>query len=136
MKRYLLGLLATMALIAPLAGSAQPYTEVRGAVISSVQGSSFNLRNGMTIFMHDGTVINPTGTTLEPGMVITVIGDDNGNGTINANEVDVRGTAPAGAAYRPFNRAAARGWYDSDGNFHFAAPTRGYYDANGDWHPY
>lgn len=58
-------------------------------IIQSVQGSSFTLNNGRTIFMHQGTVINPTGIRLKPGMQVTVYGPHAGNGAVNANEVDV-----------------------------------------------
>ncbi|MBV8602352.1 MAG: hypothetical protein JO359_12375, partial [Candidatus Eremiobacteraeota bacterium] len=43
-------------------------------VISTIQGSSLQLDNGRVVFMHRGTVINPTGTKLVPGMWIAVLG--------------------------------------------------------------
>jgi hypothetical protein len=67
-------------------------------VVASTQGSSLTLQNGETIFLHQGTVINPTGTTLQPGMQIQVIGGYGGNNAVNASEIDVVGNAYNGAA--------------------------------------
>lgn len=71
-----------------------------GGVIASVQGSSFTLQNGTTVFMHQGTVINPTGTRLQPGMNVNIMGTPNGGSRFNANEVDVTGYANNG--YNPY----------------------------------
>jgi len=59
------------------------------AVISSVQGSAIALQNGYTVFLKNGTVINPSGTRLMPGMRISISGTSAGNGNINASQVDV-----------------------------------------------
>jgi hypothetical protein len=73
-----------------------------GGVVASVQGSSFTLQNGKTVIMHPGTVINPTGTRLQPGMRVSLLGTPNGPGRFNANEVDVNGYAQGGyGAYGP-----------------------------------
>ncbi|MGP6157490.1 MAG: hypothetical protein ACLPYS_08290 [Vulcanimicrobiaceae bacterium] len=37
--------------------------------------------------LHDGTIINPTGLTLAPGMDVSIIGH-NAGGTFDANEID------------------------------------------------
>jgi hypothetical protein len=58
-------------------------------IIQSVQGSSFTLDDGRTVFLRQGTVINPTGWRLRPGMRVNVTGFRAGNGAINANEVDI-----------------------------------------------
>ena len=58
-------------------------------VIQSVQGSSFTLQSGETVFMHQGTVINPNGIRLQPGMRVSVSGPRGGHRAINANEIDV-----------------------------------------------
>jgi hypothetical protein len=60
--------------------------------IASVQGSSLTLGDGRTVFLHQGTVIHPTGTTLQPGMRIAVTGDRAGRRRFNANLIDVAGT--------------------------------------------
>jgi multidrug efflux pump subunit AcrA (membrane-fusion protein) len=58
-------------------------------VISSVSNGALTMQDGRTVFLHNGTVINPTGTRLRRGMRITVSGSSSGNGNVNAREVDV-----------------------------------------------
>ena len=101
--RKLFGALALAALIAaPALAVAQPYQQPGAmqahpqrnqltGIIQSVQGSSFTLDNGRTVFMHQGTVINPTGIRLRPGMQVLVYGAlaHTGHGAFNANEIDV-----------------------------------------------
>src|ERR1700680_832625 len=98
----LLGALVLAALIsAPSLAVAQPYGnygnngngsgnnrsgQVTG-IIQSVQGSSFTLDNGRTVFLTQGTVLSPTGLRLQSGMQVTVTGVWPGNGAINASEV-------------------------------------------------
>jgi hypothetical protein len=41
------------------------------------------------VTLHDGTVINPTGITLESGVRVHIWGHWNGNGTFEANQIDV-----------------------------------------------
>jgi len=60
--------------------------------IASVQGSSLTLGDGRTVFLHHGTVIHPTGTTLQAGMRIAITGDRAGRGRFNASLIDVAGT--------------------------------------------
>ncbi|MBV8151374.1 MAG: hypothetical protein JO101_09450 [Candidatus Eremiobacteraeota bacterium] len=57
--------------------------------ISAIQGLSLQLSNGRVVFLHHGTVINPTGTKLQPGMRIAVLGSPSGTDAIDANEIDV-----------------------------------------------
>ena len=47
------------------------------------------LSNGTHVMLHNGTVINPTGSNLTAGQRVRVIGNWNQDGTFNANEVDV-----------------------------------------------
>jgi len=94
MKRQ--ALLATLvgsaiALAAPLTASAQTNRYSSIGMIASVNGSSFTLDNGTTVFMHHGTVINPTGVTLYPGMRVHIMGVRDGRGHFDANQVDVTG---------------------------------------------
>src|SRR5579862_9336390 len=98
--------------IVPLAGSAQ--TERTGTV-ASVQGSSFTLNNGTTVFMHQGTVINPTGSSLEPGMRVVIRGDYDGRRRLNADEVDLSGRGRGNGTYSHYYQ---NGWRDRNGNFH------------------
>ncbi len=58
-------------------------------VVSSFGGYNLQLRNGMAVSLHQGTVINPTGTTLAPGMRVSVRGSRNSAGGFNADEIDV-----------------------------------------------
>ncbi|MBV8423909.1 MAG: hypothetical protein JO349_01855 [Candidatus Eremiobacteraeota bacterium] len=61
----------------------------RGGVIASTQRSAFTLEGGTTVFMHKGTVINPTGIRLQPGMRVKILGTPSGAYRFNANEIDV-----------------------------------------------
>jgi hypothetical protein len=58
-------------------------------VVSSFGGYNLQLRNGMAVSLHQGTVINPTGTTLTPGMRVSIRGSRNSTGGFNADEIDV-----------------------------------------------
>jgi hypothetical protein len=49
------------------------------------------LSNGTHVVLHNGTVINPTGSSLNAGQRVRVIGNWNQDGTFNANEIDVTG---------------------------------------------
>lgn len=98
MVKYFLrpsAVLAAVLFVFPLAVSAQGYHQGRGAtltgVIASVSGGSFKFQNGRTIFLQNGTVINPTGTRLQPGMRVSVRGVPSGHGAINATAVNVLG---------------------------------------------
>jgi hypothetical protein len=136
------GLAGACALAAPLAGSAQPNDNwLQNGVVSSHNDYTFTLADGQTVFMHDGTVINPTGTDLQPGMRVTIYGHYDENNNIDADEVDV---GRARTYYeRPYdNPNMARGYYDQYGDWHYRAPygpnvaPRGFYDQNGNWHPF
>ena len=96
--RILIAALVLAAASAPLVGSAQPgpyphhwdhANRSTSGRIAAVSGGSFQLRSGQTVFLHQGTVINPTGITLQPGMMVAVNGSPAGDGNINADEVDV-----------------------------------------------
>ncbi|HEY6233909.1 MAG TPA: hypothetical protein VIW69_02245 [Candidatus Elarobacter sp.] len=57
--------------------------------VSSFSPYNLYLSNGTHVVLHNGTVINPTGTNLTSGERVRVIGNWNQDGTFNANEVDV-----------------------------------------------
>jgi hypothetical protein len=57
--------------------------------VSSFSPYNLYLRNGIHVELHDGTIINPTGTNLSPGMRVRVIGYRNSDGSFAANEIDV-----------------------------------------------
>jgi Domain of unknown function (DUF5666) len=59
--------------------------------VSSFSPYNLYLSNGTHVELHNGTVINPTGTNLTAGQRVRVIGNWNGDGTFNANEIDVVG---------------------------------------------
>ena len=97
-SRFAVGLLAAALLMAPIAVLAQNgyggngYNNVQGqtsGVISAVNGSALLLQDGRTIFLHNGTVINPSGTRLQPGMQISVTGPSAGDGNVNANQINI-----------------------------------------------
>lgn len=62
-----------------------------GGTIASVNGGDIRLTNGRNVFLENGTVINPRGTSLQPGQRISVMGVPGGNGAINASEIDING---------------------------------------------
>ncbi len=100
--RSFFGALALGALIAaPSFAAADPYngngnnwniaagTRQITGIIQSVQGSSLTLEGGRTVFLHQGTVIRPTGLRLKAGMQVSVTGVRSGHLRFNADEVDV-----------------------------------------------
>jgi|HubBroStandDraft_6_1064221.scaffolds.fasta_scaffold302669_2 Domain of unknown function (DUF5666) len=98
--RRLVGTLALAAVaVVPVAAGAQTtyhhhWARQTSAVISGVDSkTSIHLNNGRHVFLAQGTVINPTGTTLQVGQRIAVYGAPGGNGAINAHEIDVLGWA-------------------------------------------
>ena len=105
MKRLISSSLIVAALVLPVAALAdtQPYatsvaTEKLGGVIASIDGKfSLTVRDNRgsvdRVMLHRGTIINPTGSQLEPGTPVTIIGHANG-GTYDADTID----APSGAA--------------------------------------
>jgi hypothetical protein len=58
-------------------------------VVASFGGYNLQLRNGTAVSLHQGTIINPTGTTLAPGMRVAIRGSRNSAGGFNADEIDV-----------------------------------------------
>jgi hypothetical protein len=124
-----LGLAAPFAITAHSAAAQQYYSQPPqvGRIVAR-DGSSFTLRDGEVVFMHPGTVINPTGADLQPGMVVTVYGEYNGNGTIDADTINL-GT-PGGNNYQGPRQ---NGYYDRYGQWHPFG--NGWYDINGNYHP-
>jgi hypothetical protein len=93
-SRIAAGLLTVALFAAPTAGFAQAngygVGQYRGT-ISSVKGGAVTLNDGRTVFLQNGTVINPTGIELQPGMRISIMGSPAGNGNVNAGQIDVAG---------------------------------------------
>lgn len=77
--------------------------------VAAVDGGSLKLRSGRTVFLKDGTVINPRGQSLQPGQRITAFGSSAGDGNLNAQTISIDGNAGYGngGKYR----------YDNDGNY-------------------
>ena len=59
--------------------------------VSSFSPYNLYLSNGTHVELHNGTVINPTGTNLSSGQRVRISGNWNGDGTFNANQIDVVG---------------------------------------------
>ena len=104
--RHLAAIAAALALLAPPAAAlaaapaapivvAQGYgppppgvRSIRGIVVSAAP-YHLVLRNGVQVVMHNGTIINPTGTTLVPGMHVRVFGHWRHDGAFEANRIQV-----------------------------------------------
>jgi hypothetical protein len=112
MNKKLAALIAAIALAAPLAANAQDVPsyadqgsqdlQIRGRVINFDGGYNLQVRddNGYVdnVQLHDGTIINPTGLSLAPNMVVSILGTNAGN-VFEANEIDTPYTYDAGVPY-------------------------------------
>ncbi len=114
MLRTLGTALAALLLATPLAASAQDVPsyayapqaatadeQIRGR-IASFDGAydlTVNDERGFVdnVDLHDGTIINPTGLTLAPGMVVSILGYSDGS-QFAANEIDTPYSYDAGVA--------------------------------------
>ncbi|HEY5340358.1 MAG TPA: hypothetical protein VIK27_04960 [Candidatus Aquilonibacter sp.] len=108
------GIVAAIALFASLTGlqaQAQVYPQTRYAqpgygrnhdrhadvtgVVTSFDRFDMTVRTGgrdVAVHLHQGTIINPTGTDLRRGMIVSVSGYRNG-GQLEANRIDFTGWA-------------------------------------------
>src|SRR5579863_9639449 len=77
--------------------------------VTSFSGYNMTLNGGQSVSLHQGTVINPTGTAIQPGMNVVISGYPNG-GTFDANEVDVNGS---GGGYYGNNGGYNNGGYNN-----------------------
>jgi hypothetical protein len=101
MRSILPAAVAAAALIAPIAASAQTdpsYAQaavqdeqVRGRIAGFDGGYSLTVNDDRgyvdTVQLHQGTIINPTGLTLQSGMVVSILGYNAGS-YFAANEID------------------------------------------------
>lgn len=101
MKRQLTALAALLFLGFPLAAMAQVPSyatsaygddqQIRGRISSFDGGYNLQVRDDAgyvdNVQLHTGTIINPTGLTLAPGMVVSIIGY-NAGAFFGANEID------------------------------------------------
>jgi hypothetical protein len=126
-KNALIAALAAAALITPSLASAQDASyadnganqQIQGT-ISSIDGTwnlTVNDANGSSdsVALHQGTIINPTGLTLEDGMSVTIDGYADGP-NFDAIEIDTpyqyQGPAPVAVYYGPgtWYPGYANGW--------------------------
>jgi hypothetical protein len=100
MRLIITTLIAALALTAPLAAGAQTPpsyadnggdAQIRGRVVDFDGGYGLRVRDDRgyidNVQLHPGTIINPTGLTLAPGMVVSVLGYNAGS-SFAANEID------------------------------------------------
>jgi hypothetical protein len=107
----LLALAAPLGLT-PLAASAQDMpsyaqpaddAQIRGRIVSFDRAYALSVRDDRgfvdNVQLHEGTIINPTGLTLAPGMVVSILGYNRGS-FFAANEIDTPYTyADGGVPY-------------------------------------
>ncbi|MGD0052513.1 MAG: hypothetical protein ABSD03_11985 [Vulcanimicrobiaceae bacterium] len=108
-------LAASVALAVPLVASAQtapsyaevpPYAshedQIQGRIASFDGAYALRVNDNRgfvdNVQLHQGTVINPTGLTLRPGMSVTILGHPQGN-VFAANEIDTPYTYLVGYPY-------------------------------------
>jgi len=95
----------------PAAAGPNDDVQIRGRITSFDGGYALAVRDDQgyvdNVQLHEGTIINPTGLTLEPGMVVSVLGYNAGP-FFAANEIDTPYTYVTGIPYyagHPWN------WY-------------------------
>jgi hypothetical protein len=86
----------------PPAPAAPADVQIRGRILSfdGAYALSVHDEHGYTdtVQLHEGTIINPTGLTLAPGMIVSVLGYNQGS-YFSANEVDTPYTYDDGTPY-------------------------------------
>jgi hypothetical protein len=139
MVKYLIAALAALSLGAPLAAQAQDtpsYAEpaqnapadeqIRGRISSFDGGYNLTVRDERgfidNVQLHQGTIINPTGLTLAPGMVVSILGFNEGS-FFAANEVDTPYTYDAGVPY----------YYGHPWNYYGPSISLGFFFGNAGW---
>jgi hypothetical protein len=110
MRTLLCSFTAALLIMAPLAAGAQSYpsyaqggdAQIRGRITGFDGAYSLRVRDDKgyvdAVRLHQGTIINPTGLTLEPGMVVSILGYNAGP-YFAANEVDTPYTYDSGVPY-------------------------------------
>ncbi len=137
MKTLLAALAAALILSAPLAAGAQPSyaqpgpsddAQIRGRVTNFDGAYALQVRDDKgyldNVQLHQGTIINPTGITLAPGMVVSVLGYNAGP-VFAANEIDTPYTFYGGVPYYAGHP------------FYYYGPTIGlsfFFGSGGWWH--
>jgi hypothetical protein len=143
MLRPIAALVAALFISAPLAASAQidpgvpSYSEdqaaayggdaqIHGRILSFDGAYSVQVRDEKgyvdNVQLHQGTIINPTGLTLQPGMVVSIMGYNAGP-YFAANEIDTPYTYYAGFPYY-----AGHPW-----NYYGPTVSLGFFFGNAGW---
>jgi hypothetical protein len=160
MRTLFVALVAALTLSAPLAASAQDApsyaqppagydgggdAQIRGRILNFDGGYNLQVRDDKgyvdNVVLHQGTIINPTGLTLAPGMVVSILGYNAGS-YFGANEVDTPYTYYSGVPYyggHPWNYYGPSislgfffgnvGWWHGDsfgGGYHYNGGARIY----------
>jgi hypothetical protein len=161
-KHCVAAVLAALALVAPAMAIAQPVPSYASQAASpntdeQIRGrvTAFDDRYDLTvrdergyidkIVLHEGTIINPTGLTLAPGMIVSVLGYNAGS-YFSANEIDTPYTFYSGVPYfqgHPWSYYGptvslgfffgSTGWWHGGafgGGFHYAGGARVYAHVN------
>jgi len=132
----LLAAVAAIGLLAPISAAAQDMPsyaqsapqdqQVRGRIASFDGAYDLTVRddNGYidNVRLHQGTIINPTGLTLAPGMVVSILGYNAGP-FFAANEVDTPYTYYGGVPY----------YYGHPWWFYGPTVSLGFFFGNGGW---
>jgi hypothetical protein len=139
MKNYVVAALAALAFaplaLAPGAALAQPVPsyahpsedeQIRGRVTGFDGGYNLTVRDDRgyidNVRLHPGTIINPTGITLAPGMVVSILGRNAGR-HFDANEIDTPYTFYGGVPY----------YYGHPWYYYGPSVNLGFYFGNGGW---
>ncbi len=134
MIKSLLALVAIFTVALPVAAQAQVPSYGQGGGDESVHGrvASFDGAYGLrvrdergyidNVELHPGTIINPTGITLAPGMVVNILGYNSGS-YLAANEIDTPYTYYGGVPYY-----AGHPW-----NYYGPSISLGFFFGNGGW---
>jgi hypothetical protein len=135
MRKLLTALAAALILAAPLAAQAQDVpsyaqpsgdAQIRGRVTSFDGAYSVQVRDEKgyidNVRLHRGTIINPTGITLAPGMVVSILGYNAGP-YFAANEIDTPYTFYGGVPY----------YYGHPWNYYGPSFSLGFFFGNSYW---
>jgi hypothetical protein len=160
MRNSFAALAAALFLALPLAGSAQTVpsyaaptpggdVQIHGRIVSFDGGYNLQVRDEKgyvdAVRLHQGTIINPTGLTLAPGMIVSILGY-NAGAFFAANEIDTPYTFYYGVPYyagHPWNYYGPAigldfyfghpGWWHGPafgGGYHFQGGARIYPQAS------
>jgi hypothetical protein len=137
MRTFIAALAAVLLITAPLAARAQiapsyaqngdsADAQIHGRVISFDGGYSLQVRDEKgyvdNVQLHPGTIINPTGITLAPGMIVSILGYNSGS-YFGANEIDTPYTFYSGVPYY-----SGHPW-----DYYGPSVSLGFFFGNGGW---